>query len=44
MYNTARAIGEKRRLPVKDGPDFCTLHILPVTNDSASFQTLLRHM
>lgn len=34
-YNTARARGRNSRLPVKDGPDFCTLHILPVTNDSA---------
>lgn len=41
MYDAAKAIRRNSKLPVKDGPDFCTLHILPVTNDSASFQTLL---
>lgn len=34
IHNMARARGEKSRLPVKDGPDLCTLNVLPVTNDT----------
>lgn len=34
IHNMARAKGKKSRLPVKDGPDLCTLNVLPVTNDT----------
>lgn len=35
LHNATGAEGKKSRLPVKDGPDLCTLHVLPVTKHTA---------